>query len=96
MSLTICSILQEVLPGAWNDNRDIFQMKIIVTILGRVDNLHLKKMFYDFPWLLEKQKKVPWFSLTTLFSRLSLTFQVGGNPDSTTKILNLVGQTEFG
>ncbi len=57
MSLTICSILQEVLPGAWNDNRDIFQMKIIVTILGRVDNLHLKKMFYDFPWLFGETKK---------------------------------------
>ncbi len=39
-----------------------------------------EKRFPGFPWLFGKTKTNSWLSLTTYFSRFSLTFQIGGNP----------------
>ncbi len=64
--LIIVGILQEVLPGAWNDNHNIIQMKVTI-LLFKIISIFIKR-FPDFPWPL-------------YFSRFSLTFQVGGNPN---------------
>ncbi len=62
ISLTIFGILREVLPGEWNDNRNIFKMNITI--------------YYNF-MIFIISKKVPWPSLTFLkkkkVSQLSLT-----------------------
>ncbi len=79
-SLTISSIFWEVLPGVWNDNHNIFQMKIIFNFFFLHDNQHLENKFSGCPIVFGEIKQLHVFSWPLYFSRFSLTFQVSGNP----------------
>ncbi len=59
ISMTILDILREVLPGSWNDNHDIFQMKITIFLFSWQSAFEKKV-----PWFFWEIKKVPWLSLT--------------------------------
>ncbi len=60
ISMTICDILQEVLPGAWNDNFNIFQVKTTFFFM-------IISIFKKVTWIFREIKNVPLQSLTTFF-----------------------------
>ncbi len=72
--LTIFVILREVLLGAWNDNCDIFQMKIITFLKLTIMSCFFKRSL-PFPDFLQKQKNTHWLFLSTLFFQVFRDFQ---------------------